>query len=750
VRFKKRFFICGSLTALAPTFAWAQSATTSSAGGFSVPSGDISEGLITQVLGSGWQNWMSGGSTSGAGSVLATMLQSFNVAVLTVVVGIMVYTYVAGIADTAHKGELDNQRHHTLWTPVRQALALGMMAPFPGLSGVSMIQAGVVYCVMASIGLADTVYSSAITYMSQNGGQITALSTTGPQDFGKNEVGQLLQTAMTADYLQNQGFTGGSFSCQADSSATTMCSVSGLTSGGDTIPFGALGGVSLSCGAGSGSSPTGGASTSMCTAREQGVMAAWQEMAPVATAIISWQGASGADTSVSSLASNVGAAISDYNNDLSGAYETIQSAESTGQSAAMSNFKTTATNEGWATAGMFYFEMGQLNQTAQAAMEGGVSVLPANGTTINPLVDQDYAAFSQAATNYMDAANTGGSINVAATTTAATGTAADDANGGVVGFGEMAMAKVQSIFGLQNLMAPILNMTAGSDSIMSLQNTGNGMLDAAEGGLFAYDGFKLADAVTNGQLNNGLGWLSKQIPIEGNALEAGEDSSSTVLQLIAPVIYTVVISLLITGITLAYYLPLAPAILFGLGVVSWLILVLEAFVAAPLWAAAHALPGGGGITGEGGKQGYNFLIGLLLRPVLLVIGLFFSIGVMNAAAGFFMTSLAIAFQSEWQGKFFGLVTLIVSILIVAGSTYAMTNRVIALITWFPDSVVSWIGGRVAGMGEERNEQVIAGYVGKGSATVEHRAQNLIGSQEDNKNSTRELPELPGIKPGPTK
>jgi hypothetical protein len=67
MRFKKLFlFLVGMGAVSAPTLAWAQSPTTSSAAGFSIPSGDISIGLLTQVLGVGWQNWISGGSTSGA------------------------------------------------------------------------------------------------------------------------------------------------------------------------------------------------------------------------------------------------------------------------------------------------------------------------------------------------------------------------------------------------------------------------------------------------------------------------------------------------------------------------------------------------------------------------------------------------------------------------------------------------------------------------------------------------------------
>jgi conjugal transfer/type IV secretion protein DotA/TraY len=271
------------------------------------------------------------------------------------------------------------------------------------------------------------------------------------------------------------------------------------------------------------------------------------------------------------------------------------------------------------------------------------------------------------------------------------------------------------------------------------------MLDAAETGILTYGAARVALNVTQGQGSTVIGWLAEQIPIEGNALKAGIDAASSVLTLIAPIMWAVALSLLVTGISLAYYLPLAPAILFGLGVISWLILVLEAFVAAPLWAAAHALPGGGGLTGEGGRHGYNFLMGLLLRPVLLVIGLFISLEIMKAAAGFFITSLDVAFKSEWQGSYFGIVTLIVSVLMLGGATYAMTNRVVGVITWIPTSVVNWIGARSAEMGDDRHENIIAGQIGKGSATVERSAQQIGLKKRNVSDADRAPPALPGTK-----
>jgi len=75
------------------------------------------------------------------------------------------------------------------------------------------------------------------------------------------------------------------------------------------------------------------------------------------------------------------------------------------------------------------------------------------------------------------------------------------------------------------------------------------------------------------------------------------------------------------GFTLAYYLPAIPIIFWVLGIVGWLIMVLEAVVAAPLWAASHVLPEGEGFAGPPARQGYMLLLALLIRPVLMVIGL---------------------------------------------------------------------------------------------------------------------------------
>jgi conjugal transfer/type IV secretion protein DotA/TraY len=682
------------------------------------------------------------------------MLSTYNTAILFIVSIIIAYTYVAGVADAAHKGEVENQRHHALWTPVRQAGCLAALAPFPGLGGISVCQVAFTYMIMASVGATDTMWTSAVDWMASNGGQVTPISSTGAADFNSDDVSQLLQTAVTTYYLQSQGFSGGSFACKSDGSSTTMCSVSGLTNSGDTVPFGAVGGISLSCGVGASttsSSSSGSSSTDnigtygqsegqdICTGRANGVMAAWNAITPVAQAILSWQGASSSGTSVSGMEGDVATAITDYDQAVSSAYSTALSQQQPAQAAALNDFKTTASSEGWAAAGMYYYEMGRLNQVAQAAMEGDVTPLPANGSAINPLVNSDYTGFTAAADAFMSAAEIGGAINTSAATTAASGVSSTGADGQIPGFAEQAMQRINSLFPVSNLMTYVVNQTAGGDPIVSLQTTGNEMLDIAEAGLFAYDGARVADSAVDAQKNTPEGWLISAIPGVGNVAVGSLASAKTILTLLSPIVWMVALALLIAGITLAYYLPLAPAVLFGLEVISWLILVLEGFIAVPLWLAAHSLPTGGGITGDAGKQGYMFLLGILLRPILLVFALFCSLGTMNAASYLFVNSLNVAFQSEWQGKFFGLVTMLVGILILTGATYAMTNRIVGIITWLPTAAVGWIGARGAEMGSERQENVIAGNIGRGAGEVKQGANQVMQTELRKLNPPPNLP-----------
>ena len=70
----------------------------------------------------------------------------------------------------------------------------------------------------------------------------------------------------------------------------------------------------------------------------------------------------------------------------------------------------------------------------------------------------------------------------------------------------------------------------------------------------------------------------------------------------------------------AYFLPNMPFIIWIGCIAGWVLLVIEAIIAAPLWAIMHLHPNGDDLTGRGGN-GYSLVLSLLLRPVLMVFGM---------------------------------------------------------------------------------------------------------------------------------
>ncbi|NBX67192.1 MAG: hypothetical protein EBQ96_09375 [Proteobacteria bacterium] len=88
------------------------------------------------------------------------------------------------------------------------------------------------------------------------------------------------------------------------------------------------------------------------------------------------------------------------------------------------------------------------------------------------------------------------------------------------------------------------------------------------------------------------------------------------------------------GFLLYYVLPFMPFIYFFFAIVEWVMGVLESMLGAPLWALAHLRIDGEGMPGQAAMQGYNILLGILLRPFFILFGLLASYICFNSAANF--------------------------------------------------------------------------------------------------------------------
>ena len=96
--------------------------------------------------------------------------------------------------------------------------------------------------------------------------------------------------------------------------------------------------------------------------------------------------------------------------------------------------------------------------------------------------------------------------------------------------------------------------------------------------------------------------------------------------------FTLIAGFLIGGFALAIWLPALPLIAFLSAAMGWMLMVAEAMIAAPLWAAAHVSFEGEGWAPQRAQMGYQMVAGLVLRPILITIGAFLAMALMEAAA----------------------------------------------------------------------------------------------------------------------
>lgn len=95
------------------------------------------------------------------------------------------------------------------------------------------------------------------------------------------------------------------------------------------------------------------------------------------------------------------------------------------------------------------------------------------------------------------------------------------------------------------------------------------------------------------------------------------------------------------GAILTVLLPLYPTIIFIVGVFGWVASVLEALIAGPMVAVGLCHPEGSDFLGKA-EMGIGILFQTFLRPVLIVLGVFFSICMINIA--FYVFNIAFATQ----------------------------------------------------------------------------------------------------------
>lgn len=220
--------------------------------------------------------------------------------------------------------------------------------------------------------------------------------------------------------------------------------------------------------------------------------------------------------------------------------------------------------------------------------------------------------------------------------------------------------------------------------LIKMQEIGDYTLIATETGLTIYTvAMGTASAASNSLLGKVGGFLW------GDAGAVVKD----ILGALAPMFYFVIFALLAIGFSLAVFLPAVPFLNWMIGVFNWIVSVLVGCAAGPMWGVTHL--GAEEDKGSRSAYGYIFLIDMMLRPPLMVLGFFFA-GVAAAVGGTILNLLfAPALANANADSIVGLFKMIGWLMIYARVATFGVTRIFSLQATLADYVISFLGGREA-------------------------------------------------------
>ena len=151
---------------------------------------------------------------------------------------------------------------------------------------------------------------------------------------------------------------------------------------------------------------------------------------------------------------------------------------------------------------------------------------------------------------------------------------------------------------------------------------------------------------------------------------------------------------LAVGIALAYLLPLIPFLRFYFGVIAWVLSLIEAVLAMPLFLAMQVAGEERGLVTRGARSGYLLLLQAVVRPALMIFGLVLGYFVFVAAIGLLNWQYEAHLEGVNESGRLGGLTFLVALAVYAVVAYIVANVSFKAIDVIPQEVLGWLGGRV--------------------------------------------------------
>lgn len=150
------------------------------------------------------------------------------------------------------------------------------------------------------------------------------------------------------------------------------------------------------------------------------------------------------------------------------------------------------------------------------------------------------------------------------------------------------------------------------------------------------------------------------------------------------------------GMLMSLYIPMNPFIVWVGACIAWFITIAEALLSVPLWGLAHMDSEGEGL-GQRTSHGYLYMLNVLFRPALMVIG-FLVAGAGIIVLGSFVHNMygiviaSIQADGSAMGSFTGVASIVGFIIIYCVLMNSVIHGCFNAIHLIPDQVLAWVGG----------------------------------------------------------
>lgn len=660
------------------------------------PAGDVSIKLFLSKLFAGA---LPGTFGAGGQDPLAAMFGIFNGGMLIVAGIIAAYTLVVGTMQTAHDGEMLGKQWSSLWVPIRMVMGIGLVVPLG--SGYCVAQYIVMWLTIQSVGLADSLWTVFVNdYLKQSAANVSApnpnlreLATHALQiqvcmessdKFLQDNPTNLIFTKMATKVTEISPSVAGIAANKITFGASNTGSYGteyGLNSFTDSDMCGSITRIAdLNNGATAGMLAVGaGAGGALGLVGVSTFMDAPLDVAPIYAAHRTARDAMMAEYKV--IAKDIvdqktpdpaafDAGIVNYVKAVQA--EALNTAGA--GKASLDAIANNASQNGWMLAGAWYAKVASITNKINTSVRSVESSMVNNEEILeNSKLAAEYAVPNMGiAKSYIDKSEyakvLGGAIDLGITKQVES----DGQTGG-----------------LANKLAERLLKSFTNVDIARLANDPRHPLIVVQ---------EMGESI--------ISWIS--IGVAAMAVI----SIAPVGALVAPILGALLFAAWGAAVIMAIYTPLLPFVIFLGASVGWMILVIEAMIAAPIWAVMHLSPSGSDFMGNA-KPGYTLLLSLLLRPALIIIGFAAAI-VISYPIGYLLNAVffdAFFLSMGESGSFKGFFTTIAAMVVYAGLVLALLHKAFSLIHVVPDQVLRWFGAGDSTIGKNASEMGGEGKVG---------------------------------------